>query len=435
MQNQAGWAATIDAAIASFEAAPLGEVQSFCAGVRAKVDAFESRRLAAEMADGDDERPVRRKAAAGGARSRAAARRAAKRAAAVKKNPGLADDMESGKLSSEQADTIADAASKSDGAAACDQGLIDAVAGAGVDAGRRIASDWLQRRADKDKVESKHQRQQRRRRMSSYVDPHRETDVLKLEGPTATMAELRDRIELRERQMWEADGGRDVARGKHRRTREQRLFDAACELLLGDGAAGSGGRPAVVININGDNPDAAAEMAGVGPIPDTVAAEILARADIFVSITDVQNKNLWFGRVKRRATMTQFIALVARDKSCVLCGAHWLRCEVHHLTPWNAPAQGKTNIDELVLVCSSCHHDVHSAAQTIVPATATTWTTRPAHPHEIAPQRPNCHSERKRSPRTAPLAVVPEQADDRSEATNLRPCKKPASESSDDKAA
>ena len=70
MQNRAQWAATIDAVIAAFDAAPLGEVQVFCAGVRAKVDAFESRRLAAEMRAGEDDRPTRRKAAAGGSRSR-----------------------------------------------------------------------------------------------------------------------------------------------------------------------------------------------------------------------------------------------------------------------------------------------------------------------------------------------------------------------------
>ena len=388
MQNRAQWAATIDAVIAAFDDAPLGEVQTFCAGVRAKVDAFESLRLAAEMGAGEDDRPTRRKAAAGGARSRREAAKAAKRAAAVKKNPGLADDMDSGKLSSEQADTIADAASKSDGAAAVDQGLIDAVAAAGVDAGRRIASDWLQRRADKDKTQSEHDRQHSRRRISTYVDAQRGTDVLKIEGSKAAVAELRNQIELRERQLWEADGGRDIKPGEHKRSREQRLFDAACDIILGNAGSGSGGRPAAVININANNPEEPAEMVGVGAIPDSVAAEILARANVFVNIHDVDGKNLWWGRLKRRATMTQFIALASRDKGCVRCGAHWLRCEVHHLTPWNAPAQGETNIDGLALVCSSCHHDTHAAELTIIQDANGNWTTRPATPNEVAPKRP-----------------------------------------------
>ena len=433
MQNRARWAATIDAVIAAFDDAPLGEVQAFCAGVRAKADAFETRRLAAEMRPGEDDRPTRRKAAAGGSRSRHEAAKAAKRAAAVKKNPRLADDMDSGKLSSEQADTIADAAAKSDGAAAVDQALIDAVAGVGVDAGRRITLDWLQRRADKDKTQSAHDRQHRQRRVSTYVDGQRGTDVLKLEGTKAAIAELRNRIELRERQLWEADGGRDIKHGEHKRSRDQRMFDAACDIILGNGGNRSGGRPAAVININANNPEEPAEMVGVGPIADSVAAQILGRANIFVNIHDVVGKTMWWGRLKRRATMTQFIALASRDKGCVRCGAHWLRCEVHHLTPWHAPAQGETNIDDLALVCSSCHHDTHAAELTIVRGPNGTWTTRPATPDEIAPKRPD--RRRQMRHRVAPLTVV-ESSPERSPATeSATPVKQPAPDSSDDEAA
>jgi hypothetical protein len=426
------------AVVAELDRVGLGELQSTCRRWRSVLDGVEAKRLAAEMAPDEDERPTRRRAAAGGARSRAAARRAARRAAAVKKNPKLVDDMNSGRLSSEQADTIADAASKSDGAAACDQGLIDAVAEAGVDAGRRIASDWLQQRADKDKTQSRHDRQHRLRRMSTYTDPHRGTDVLKLEGTTSAIEELRARIELRERQLWEADGGRDLKPGEHRRTREQRLFDAAQDILLGTTAAAqTSGRPAVVLNIDASNPEAAAEMVGVGPIPDTVAAEILARANIFINIHDIDRTSLWFGRLKRRATLTQFIALAARDKGCVLCGAHWMRCEVHHLTPWNSPAKGETNIDDLALTCSTCHHDTHAAELTIVRGANGTWTTRPAHPHEIAPRRPH-NPERTRKDKR-PLTIVDETAGDEGRNNNnehQRPTKQPSgNDASDDEAA
>ncbi len=425
------------AVVAELDGVGLGELQSTCRRWRSVLDAVEAKRLAAEMAPDEDERPTRRRAAAGGARSRAAARRAARRAAAVKKNPKLADDMDSGRLSSEQADTIADAASKSDGAAACDQGLIDAVAEAGVDAGRQIASDWLQQRADKDKTKNKHDRQHRLRRMSAYTDPHRGTDVLKLEGTTSAIEELRARIELRERQLWEADGGRDLAGGKHRRTREQRLFDAAQDILLGTSTSSAGGKPAVVLNIDASNPEAAAEMVGVGPIPDTVAAEILSRANIFINIHDIDRKSLWFGRLKRRATLTQFIALAARDKGCVLCGAHWLRCEVHHLTPWNSPAKGQTNIDDLALTCSTCHHDTHAAELTIIRGPNGTWITRPALPHEIAPKRPHKPERRHRDKRPLTIVDTGSAGSRTSKQTESRtPVKRPARpEPSDDEAA
>jgi 5-methylcytosine-specific restriction endonuclease McrA len=262
--------------------------------------------------------------------------------------------------------------------------------------------------------------------------------VLKLEGTTSAIEELRARIELRERQLWEADGGRDLKPGEHRRTREQRLFDAAQDILLGTTAAAqTSGRPAVVLNIDASNPEAAAEMVGVGPIPDTVAAEILARANIFINIHDIDRKTLWWGRLKRRASLTQFIALAARDKGCVLCGTHWLRCEVHHLTPWNSPAKGETNIDDLALTCSTCHHDTHAAELTIVRGPHSTWTTRPALAHEIAPKRPQRPACQHRGER--PITIVdnqPKNCEGKENSEHQMPTKKPSEpESSDDEAA
>ena len=267
--------------------------------------------------------------------------------------------------------------------------------------------------------------------MSTYTDPDRGTDVIKLEGPKSKIAELTARIELRERQLWEADGGRNLEPGQHRRTREQRLFDAACDILLGtSNSKTAGGRPAVVININATDTDQPAEMAGVGPIPDTVVAEILARANVYLNITDLTGRNMWWGRLKRNATINQFIALATRDKGCVQCGVHWLRCEVHHLMPWNAPGQGTTDIDNLALLCSSCHHDVHAAEQTIVRDRAGTWTTRPATPDEIAPKRPT----HKRQPATPFTVIENDAGQSTSEDTATRP-KKPTKRDSDDEAA
>ena len=168
-----------------------------------------------------------------------------------------------------------------------------------------------------------------------------------------------------------------------------------------------------------------------------VAAEILSRANIFVNIHDTDRTSLWFGRLKRRATLTQFIALAARDKGCVLCDAHWLRCEVHHLTPWNSPAKGETNIDDLVLACSTCHHDTHAAELTIVRGPNGTWITRPALASEIAPKRPSRPSPRARRP-APPSAPAGVQGARRRAPTqeNRVPTKKPqVGDRSDDEAA
>ena len=125
----------------------------------------------------------------------------------------------------------------------------------------------------------------------------------------------------------------------------------------------------------------------------------------------------------RFATPTQFAALVARDNGCVLCGADPSRCQAHHLKPFEAEVKGKTNIDELALLCTSCHTWVHDAKQTLYylvheqigddPARGSpptlVWRTRPATPKETAPtQQPKSRkhetklraSTRRKSPLT-----------------------------------
>jgi len=312
--------------------------------------------------------------------------------------------MASGRLTTAKVDIIAEAAEKSDGAAALDEELITAIANAGVDAGRKIAAEWLLQRADKDKTRSEYERQRSLRAVRRYVDPNKGTHVVKLEGDSVSIDEFYRRLELRERDLYEADGGKDLPNNKHRRTYQQRMFDAAMELLEGAGSAGGSaadstgsgsgsgsagvGRPAAVINFDGNDPDAGAEMVGVGPITDEVAVGFLRRANVFVNIRDVTGTPMWFGRLRRTGSLDQFIALAARDKGCGLCGAHWLNCQMHHLMPFNAAGKGETNVDEMMLVCQSCHTDVHAHKLTIVRAANGTWTTRPALPHEIAPNGP-----------------------------------------------
>ena len=86
------------------------------------------------------------------------------------------------------------------------------------------------------------------------------------------------------------------------------------------------------------------------------------------------------------------------------------------------------DIQNLALLCSSCHHDIHAAQQTIVRGSDGTWTTRPATPDEIAPKRPT----HKRQ-RSAPFTVIENQASETEEST--APPKKPTNQDSDDEAA
>ena len=158
------------------------------------------------------------------------------------------------------------------------------------------------------------------------------------------------------------------------------------------------------------------QVAGVGAIPQTELERILCDCALTLMVTDSRGQPLWLSRTQRTATTGQRLALIARDESCVLCDAHHQRCEAHHIIPYNAPARGHTDIDNLALLCGPCHRYLHdngltlesrspranpldsdsdsddpehdpSSPTRITSSDQTSWTTRPAQPGEIAPRR------------------------------------------------
>lgn len=84
----------------------------------------------------------------------------------------------------------------------------------------------------------------------------------------------------------------------------------------------------------------------------------------------------------------QRYALILRDKGCVKCGTDPQHCAAHHAMPWNAPAKGTTDLDLLVLLCTSCHTELHAHNQTLFRDGKGIWRTRAALPHETPPARP-----------------------------------------------
>jgi hypothetical protein len=72
------------------------------------------------------------------------------------------------------------------------------------------------------------------------------------------------------------------------------------------------------------------------------------------------------GRTSRLVTPAQRKALIHRDKGCVYPGcdrpADW--CDAHHLAEWIRDG-GKTDIDNLALVCRFHHSRLHEAAETL----------------------------------------------------------------------
>ena len=134
----------------------------------------------------------------------------------------------------------------------------------------------------------------------------------------------------------------------------------------GDGTGrggGSGGRPKaeviVVADIGvltGDNPAGRCEIPGTGPVPRAVLERIACDAQL-TGLLFSDGKPLHHGASVRTATTAQWRMLIARDRGCIGCGAEPGQCQAHHITPY--ARLRRTDIENLVLVCWRCHHNIH----------------------------------------------------------------------------
>ncbi len=372
----------------------------FC---RNRLAATEARLLADRYDNGADDRDVEDLARSGSGTSKKEAKKRASRAKATNANPDIANKMENGSMSAEQADVVAEAAEQTDGAAACDTEFVESVANASPEQGRKKAKKYVNDRLDADKVQTRHDRQARQRGWYRHR-LNNGNAAITFHGTDEAVDDIERSVTAEAEKEYEADGGRNVPRSKHPRTRDQRGFDAAHKLFTkpaakssASGAGASKAAPptrhvmhinATVGQVNGTDLSPIATADGK-PLPRSVVEEIACGCDLIGHIFSAAGELLWQTRKHRYATKAQINGLIARDGGCVLCDAHYSTCVAHHLIPWNAPAQGDTNIDNLAFLCGDCHTRVHQRKRTLFYDKNTkTWKTRAAKRHEIPPDKP-----------------------------------------------
>ncbi len=403
---EASWAA-IERCL---DSAPITEALSHLEFVRSCADASEATLLAARLESGASPRSVESLLQKNEKTSKRTAKTRTRRANAVKANPGIAKKIASGELSPDQADVLATAAERTDGAAAKDETLIEKVAATPPDQAKKVADEWVREHTAADTVQDRYDRQRRLRCVKRWTTD-RHTHVLALEGDEASIDRVELAIRNRSSEMWRADGGRELSAGEHPRTRDHRNFDAAVELFTrhdgfgggdpvgGGRTTGSGSSPSrqrprstIVVTMSADqmtgsDPSPVRQVAS-GLLAPTLLAEMFCGSELVGQVVDGSGQVLWQGRTKRYFTDEQLVALIARDHGCVQCGAHYSTCDAHHIIPWESPARGPTDIENGALLCSDCHHRVHEHELVLMrDPTSGTWSTRPARPHEIAPKR------------------------------------------------
>ena len=181
---------------------------------------------------------------------------------------------------------------------------------------------------------------------------------------------------------------------------------------------GCGNRPAsaditIVQHLSTDGTEAFAEIAGGAVIPPGVLEEHFCNAAIRGVVFSHKGVPLWHGRTKRLATAAQMSALRALYGACGGCGADMWICDGHHIEP--VSQGGRTDIDNMMLLCWICHQKVHRHGWREVPDGRGLYTIAPPerirHGPARAPDPPPANGPPRRSdPRSRrPVARVQSQ--------------------------
>ena len=145
------------------------------------------------------------------------------------------------------------------------------------------------------------------------------------------------------------------------------------------GTCGCGGRPSaditIVQHLDAAGTEAFAQVAGGGVIPQSVLEEHFCNARIKGVVFSSEGVPLWHGHTKRLATKAQMNALRARYGACGGCGVDMWICQGHHVEA--VLRGGRTDIDNMMLLCWACHHKVHHHGWREVPDGRGLYTIEP----------------------------------------------------------
>ena len=428
--------------------AGLDEAAGWAKRARSALDAYEARLLTAanRAFDGGAAGAELMRTAAGC--SQREARRRARRAETLAQMPAVAGALADGAITAEHADALVKAAeATSTEAVDADPALLAKAESLPADLAAREVTDWTIRQQSEQDREAKFRRQRALRSHRMWIDGDGMFNTRGRFDPV-TGACIRSVIDDTANRLYRTDGGRDG--GDKIRTWDQRNADALAAALgvipapaltpTGTGAGAdepsngqhpehrndhrhgtdevgtSQGRHGPSLRnqilviahtdaITGTDPDARCEIPGTGPIPRSELERLACEAELFGILFDGHGLPLWHGRRTRTATPQQWRTLVVRDRGCVLCGAAPSYCHAHHIVAWTAPAEGPTDIDNLVLVCNRHHHHIHQHHLTLTRHSDGQWTT--ADSSHRKPAHSNHHDQRPASRDHTPAARPP----------------------------
>jgi len=330
--------------------------------------------------------------------SRSDARSQVRTAAAVGAMPAVRDAVEEGRISPANAKRLADALDKtSAGKIESDGELLAKAESLAPEQFAKEAKRWTaERQADGGEKEYRRLRARRAVRVWDGDD-----GMVHLYGQFDPVAgrRIRSRLNKEAHRLYGADKeracgllGADKERacgllgadknsartgGGAARSLQQCMADAFENMTTG---TAGGGKPyadiALVARLDPEIEKLMASTADGDPLPASVIERLAGESSWFGLVLSAKGVPMWKGRNIRRATESQFQALMALYGGCAGCGEpDEGRVHAHHMDPfaWG----GRTDLDNLMPLCWGCHGKIHDHGWQVVGAGDGKHTIRP----------------------------------------------------------
>ncbi len=312
-----------------------------------------------------------------GAISAAEARRQAGRADVANALPGFGEALADGAVDGEHLDAIARATkglSEEEAGALSDRAedLVDAASTMPVDAFNRLVKTTVDRiRDDHGAARARSQRASSTARLwrdrhgmghiHATLDPERfEAMANAIDAEANSLAATRSR-----------ETGRSVSKDDHLRA------DAFCNLISAGSVSAEqksskpGGRPHLIIVADettitsGPHAGTVLESQDGAPLSPEAVQRLCCDATVQRVMTDAAGVPINVGRQHRTATAAQWSALRAMYSTCAFehCDRPLSWTQAHHVQFWSP--NGRTDLDNLVPLCSHHHHLVHEGGWTL----------------------------------------------------------------------
>jgi hypothetical protein len=151
---------------------------------------------------------------------------------------------------------------------------------------------------------------------------------------------------------------------------DQRLCDGFLELARSDHDPSSTVRPHVVVahvplaTLTDESSELAGELERDGLISAETVRRIACDATVIVAVDDDVGHTMYEGRARRWPSEAQRREIIRRDRHCRFPGCtNATFTNVHHVVLWKSG--GRTDLDNLALLCEHHHHRVHSTGWTL----------------------------------------------------------------------